>query len=98
MQSCSKCHTQAADSIASCPACGADLRVYSTSAVALRRFRANSRVKNVRLVAANEACPTCKSYAATYDKDQAPDLPLEGCSCAHGCTCFYEPMLDEIYP
>lgn len=98
MQTCSKCNTQAADQIASCPACGADLREYSTSSVALRRFRNNVRVKNIRLVVGEEACPTCKAQAATYDKYQAPALPLEGCSCPHGCICFYEPMLDEIYP
>jgi len=98
MQTCSKCNTQAADHIPSCPTCGADLSEYSTVAVALRRFRANTRVKNLRLVVAEEACPTCKAHAGTYEKEQAPTLPLEGCSCPHGCTAFYEPMLDEIYP
>jgi RNA polymerase subunit RPABC4/transcription elongation factor Spt4 len=98
VQTCSKCNAQVADHVASCPACGADLRVYSTSSVAIRRYRANPRVKNVRLVARDKACPSCKSYTGTYEKEQAPTLPLEGCSCPHGCTCFYEPMLDEIYP
>jgi hypothetical protein len=25
-------------------------------------------------------------------------LPVEGCSHALGCRCFYQPVLDEIYP
>ncbi len=98
MQTCSKCNTQAADHVSSCPACGADLSIYSTSAVALRRFRDNPRVKHVRLVASAEACPACRAVSGTYPQDSAPALPVEGCSCPRGCTCFYEPMLDEIYP
>ncbi len=66
--------------------------------VALKRFQENSRVRNVRLVVAHDACPACKNMEGTYDKNQAPNLPVEGCSHENGCRCFYEPMLDEIYP
>jgi hypothetical protein len=74
------------------------LREKSTTAVALKAFQANPRVKNVRLMVAHDACPACKLMEGSYDKHQAPALPVAGCSHAVGCRCFYEPMLDEIYP
>lgn len=98
MQTCSRCQTQSADLVLTCPKCGADLRKFNTVMVALKHFQDNSRVKNVRLVAADDSCPTCQQYSGTYDKNAAPALPHEGCSHALGCRCFYEPMLDEIYP
>lgn len=98
MQTCSRCSTQSNDSILVCPTCQADLRELSITAIALKRFRANSRVKNVRLVVALDACPACQAVEGTYEKEKAPSLPVEGCSEKNGCRCFYEPMLDEIYP
>jgi hypothetical protein len=74
------------------------LKEFSTTAVALKAFQANPRVKNVRLVVAHDACPACKLMEGTYDSRQAPPLPVIGCSHPNGCRCFYEPMLDEIYP
>lgn len=98
MQTCSKCSTQSPDSILACPTCQADMRQFSLTAVALRRFLDNPRVKNIRLVVAEDACPACAAAEGTYEKEKAPALPVEGCSEVNGCRCFYEPMLDEIYP
>lgn len=98
MQICSQCNAQSPDSAVYCLNCQADLREKSTTAIALQRFRKNSRVKNVRLVVAHDCCPACRLAEGTYNKDQVPDLPVEGCSHALGCRCFYEPMLSEIYP
>jgi len=98
MQTCSRCYTQSPDNIQTCPNCQADLQQFSTTAVALASFNANARVKNVRLIVADDACPACQQMAATYEKGAAPALPVPGCSHEHGCRCFYEPMLDEIYP
>jgi len=78
--------------------CHADLGEYSNTALAIKRFRANPRVKNIRLVVAHDGCPACRAMEGTYDKGLAPSLPVEGCSHALGCRCFYEPMLTEIYP
>jgi hypothetical protein len=70
-----------------------------TSAMkALEKFQKNPRVKSVRLIVANDCCPTCATYEGTYDKEKAPKLPIEGCSHQFGCRCFYEPMLETIYP
>jgi hypothetical protein len=78
--------------------CGADLSEFSNTAVALKRFQNNPRVRLVRLMAMDNACPACLESARAYDKDSAPKLPVEGCSHRLGCRCFYQPYLDEIYP
>lgn len=98
VQTCSKCNTQSPDSATSCNNCQADLREFSTTAVALKRLQMNPRIKNVRLVVAHDCCPACRAAEGTYEKENAPRLPIEGCSHSLGCRCFYEPMLYEIYP
>ena len=98
MQTCSRCQTQSPDSVSVCPKCGSALREFSTTAVAIQKMRDNPRVVNLRLVVANDCCPACQAVEGTYQKDQLPALPVEGCSHAYGCRCFFEPMLDEIYP
>ncbi len=98
MQTCSLCNTQSPDAVKICPSCGANLKENSYTAAALKKFQANSRVKNIRLVVAHDSCPACQQRQGAYDKFQAPPLPVEGCSHKTGCRCFYEPMLDEIYP
>ncbi len=98
MQTCSKCYTQSLDAVLICPSCGSDLREFSTTAIALKKFQANPRVQNVRVVVPNTACPACQAVEGTYEKDVAPHLPVEGCSEPNGCQCYYEPMLTEIFP
>jgi hypothetical protein len=65
---------------------------------ALRKFQENERVSNVRLIVSGDCCPVCAAQEGTYDKNEAPLLPVEGCSHPKGCRCFYEPMLTVIYP
>jgi hypothetical protein len=98
VQTCSQCHSQSPDTTTHCATCRADLSQFSETAVALKRFQANPRVQNVRLVVAQDCCPACRQAEGTYEKDQVPHLPVEGCSHQLGCRCFYEPMLTEIYP
>ncbi len=98
MQTCSRCHTQAPDDITICPGCQADLRELSTTAVALASFKQNARVNGVHVASAEGACPACLAVQGTYPKDQAPTLPVEGCSHPQGCRCFYQPTLEEIFP
>ncbi len=98
MQTCSKCHAQLPDSISACTQCGADLSEWSESAVALKKFQENPRVNYVRLVVADDCCPACRQAEGAYAKDSAPRLPIEGCSHGLGCRCFYEPVLEVIYP
>lgn len=98
MQTCSRCSTQSSDTVLVCPKCQADLRALSTTAVALAKFRANPRVKLVRLAVPEGACTVCRLQEGTYPKEKVPALPIDGCSEPNGCCCFYEPMLEEIYP
>lgn len=98
MQTCSKCHIQSPDEATICPSCGADLSEWSESAVALQRFQENPRVLYVRIMVANDCCPACRHAEGAYAKDSAPALPIEGCSHPTGCRCFYQPVLDEVYP
>lgn len=98
MQICSKCHAQQPDSALECSSCGADLREWSNTAVALKRLQENPRVNYVRIVVAHDACPACLEAEGAYKKDAVPRLPIEGCSHGLGCRCFYQPFLEEIYP
>jgi hypothetical protein len=98
VQTCSRCYTQSADSLQTCPKCQADLREYSTTAQSLKRIRSNTRVRYVRLAIPVDACPACQAVEGTYPKDNVPPIPVEGCSEPKGCRAYYEPMLDEIYP
>lgn len=98
MQTCSQCNTQSPDHLSYCSNCNADLKEYSTTAIALKRFQENPRVRDIRVVVAHDSCPACLAMEGTYNKDLAPNLPIEGCSHSMGCRCFYEPMLKEIYP
>jgi hypothetical protein len=98
MQICSRCSTSAPDSTQECPRCHADLTQLSVSAVALKKLIGNPRVVAINLATGEDACPACQAAQGTYAKDQVPILPVEGCSHLNGCRCFYQPMLDEIYP
>ncbi len=65
---------------------------------ALAFMRRDPAVIAVRVIVAEDACPACRAYEGTYPPDQAPELPVEDCSNPNGCRCFYEPVLDDIYP
>ncbi len=79
-----------------CPRCGADLTVESTSAQALRRYREDGRIREVRILADRNCCPTCREAAHSYAIGAVPALPIEGCSHPVGCRCVYEPVLDLV--
>lgn len=98
MQICSRCNTSSPDDVLVCPKCNADLREFSTTAVSLKKLIENSRVYAIHVMTADDACPACQAIEGTYTKDNVPTLPVEGCSHPLGCRCFYQPMLEEIYP
>jgi len=52
----------------------------------------------VRILANRDCCPYCKAVEGVYGFDDVPSLPLEGCSHANGCRCFYAPVLDYFGP
>lgn len=98
MQTCSQCSSQAEDSVIYCPNCHADLREFSTRAVALTRMKTNPRVQAIAIAVDDDACPACASLEGTYPKDGVPTLPVEGCSHENGCRCFYVPVLAVTFP
>jgi hypothetical protein len=98
VQTCSLCNASSPDQASHCINCQADLGEFSQTAVALKRFQANPRVSAIRLTVGYDACSYCYERLGTYPKDKVPHLPHEGCSHDHGCRCFYEPILSEIYP
>ncbi|MEN6409691.1 MAG: hypothetical protein ABFD44_08275 [Anaerolineaceae bacterium] len=98
MQTCSRCNVQSPDDALYCANCRADLREYSTTAVTLKHFKENPRVSHIRVSVYDDCCPTCRAAQGTYEIDQTPRLPHEGCSHGKGCRCFYEPVLNVLYP
>jgi len=98
VQTCSKCHHQSSDSADHCSQCGADLGEWSNTAVSLNKMQDNSRVIYVRISVAGDCCPACRQAEGAYAKEVAPKLPVEGCSHNLGCRCYYQPVLDDIYP
>jgi hypothetical protein len=70
----------------------------SEQAAALKKFQSNPRVLSLRVVVSTDCCPACRRVEGTYNKADAPALPVKGCSHENGCRCFYEPMLSEIFP
>jgi len=95
MQTCSRCNASSPDDAKNCVNCQADLREFSTTAVALKRWQDNPRVRAIRVTVADDACPHCYQLLNTYPKDKVPPLPHLGCSHANGCRCFYEPVLED---
>lgn len=98
MQTCTKCHMQSPDNAAACIHCQADLREWSQTNQSLKRLQTNPRVTLLKVVVALDCCPACRAIEGAYAKEVAPRLPVEGCSHSLGCRCFYQPVLDEIYP
>lgn len=98
MQTCTRCNAQSLDIAQTCSNCGASLAEYSQTAVALSTFQENPRVIAVNVIVHGDSCPACQAIQGTYSKDRVPQLPVEGCSHENGCRCFYQPLLDEIFP
>ena len=98
MQICSKCQAQSPDTVDECVNCKADLTEWSETAVSLKRLRDNPRVSYVRIAVAHDCCPACRQAEGAYDKNAIPRLPVEGCSHGLGCRCYYQPVLEYIYP
>ncbi|MEZ4643759.1 MAG: hypothetical protein R3E31_13685 [Chloroflexota bacterium] len=65
---------------------------------ALKKIREGGIATKVRILAARDSCPVCKSFEGAYEFDDVPELPHEGCSHPDGCRCFYAPVLDRFGP
>jgi hypothetical protein len=65
---------------------------------ALKRLQDNPRISKIVVVVPGDACPACREICGTYEKDQAPALPIEVCTHPLGCRSYYLPFIDELYP
>jgi len=98
MRTCSNCHLQFSDETLICPNCETDLASGAVKAKDVQELIDNSRVKNLRLIVARDACPACQAMQGTYFKEDVPALPIHGCSSPDGCRCMVVPLLTEIHP
>lgn len=98
MRQCANCLTESQDHVVECPNCGNDLRTDSVRARALKNILETPRSRFVRVVAWHDCCPACRAVEGAHPIENIPDLPVPGCSGAHGCRCQYEPVLLEVGP
>lgn len=98
MPTCAVCNNPVPEDASRCPNCGADLNRRTALAAALARFQSNPRVTLVRIGVADDCCPTCAAVQGAYPKEKVPALPQAACSAPNGCRCYYEPVLNDIYP
>ena len=53
-------------------------------------IKAGGSIRGVRVLVSEDSCPTCRALAeSTYTPDNAPVLPLAGCTHPTGCRCAY---------
>lgn len=64
----------------------------------IKQLKDNPRVRDIRVIVPANACPVCQAIAGTYQKDNLPQLPPEGCSDPNGFEGYCQPMLKEIFP
>ncbi|MER3403834.1 MAG: hypothetical protein C4289_00535 [Chloroflexota bacterium] len=53
-------------------------------------MRARGAIRGVRILTGSDSCPVCRAYAGTvYHPDEAPVIPIAGCTHPQGCRCAY---------
>jgi hypothetical protein len=98
MPTCAVCNSLVPDNASRGPPGGAARGRPTTLASALARLQANPRVTMVRVSVADDCCPSCAAVQGAYPKEKVPLLPQGACSAPNGCRCYYEPVLNDIYP
>lgn len=98
MRQCANCLTESKDHIVECPKCGFDLMTDSVRARALQQIMNSPRATMLRVLSWHDCCPACRAVEGAHPFDNVPELPVPGCSGAHGCRCQYEPVIIEVGP
>lgn len=53
-------------------------------------MRAHGSIRGVRIITGSDSCPACRACAgAVYHPDEAPIIPIVGCTHPEGCRCAY---------
>lgn len=57
-------------------------------------IRSGGSIRGVRIIGGQDSCPACQALVANiYQPDDAPSLPVEGCTHPAGCRCAYRPVM-----
>jgi hypothetical protein len=60
----------------------------------LQNYR-DDGIEKVEICCTSSSCEVCKKAAEfKYLLEQAPELPIAGCTSEQGCTCCYIPVVD----
>lgn len=67
------------------------LRALAWDRLATLRARGETEVA---LSPASDACPTCRAVAGSHALEDAPRIPVVGCTHARGCRCLYRAVTE----
>lgn len=57
-------------------------------------MRARGAIRGVRIITSDDSCPACRATAdKTFLPDDAPIIPIAGCTHPEGCRCAYTPVM-----
>jgi hypothetical protein len=57
-------------------------------------MRAHGAIRGVRIIAGSDSCPACRALArGVYSPDEAPIIPIAGCTHPDGCRCAYRAVM-----
>jgi hypothetical protein len=55
-----------------------------------RGMKGRGAIRGVRIIPGSEDCPTCRPFVGVvYHPDEAPIIPIAGCTLPEGCCCAY---------
>lgn len=61
--------------------------------------KAYGAIRGVRIITSSDSCPTCRKYAKViFGLDEAPPIPISGCTNPKGCRCTYTAAMDYDGP
>lgn len=69
---------------------------YAEKALSAYRLgvKAGGAIQGVRILVGEDSCAECRLHAdIVYSPEDAPILPLDGCTHAEGCRCAYTPAM-----
>jgi hypothetical protein len=55
--------------------------------------RAGGAIRGVRILRGADSCPACRAASGVYAIEEAPIIPIAGCTHAAGCRCSYTPVM-----
>ena len=57
-------------------------------------MRARGSIRGVRIITGPDSCAACRAHEGReYHPDEAPIIPIEGCTHPEGCRCAYSAVM-----